>query len=236
MEAKAQYLNIIPKVLAHSIENGIHIEESRQLLSYSLIHPAITSEERSQFTLWLTHLEDRCSYSIYQHQVRLQQQVSSEPLSKTPLQDLITSNISPPYQVGDNKISNDSSYGQCLAQQQAVLSSGHSVALNSWNQAGSRDSGIVTDSLGGVAHQAVHGRAITAANGTLVPGANLNGAHEHIPLHMTHSGPAVFNSTTPPVPPVSQHNQGRYYAVSKDPTPPHQSQSLQFPIRKILTF
>ena len=67
-DAKAEYLNIIPKVLAHSIEHGIHIEESRQLLSYSLIHPAITSDERSQFTLWLTHLEDRCSYSIYQHQ------------------------------------------------------------------------------------------------------------------------------------------------------------------------
>ena len=211
-QAKAEYLNIIPKVLAHSIENGIHIEESRQLLSYSLIHPAITSEERSQFTLWLTHLEDRCSYSIYQHQIRLQQQVTPEPPSKTPLQDLTTTNISPPYQVGDNKVSGDinSSYGQCLAQQQAVLSCGRSVAVNSWNQTGSRDSGIVTDSLGGALHQTVHGRAITAANGTLVPGANLNGAHEHIPLHMTHSGPAAFNSSTPLVPPVSQPNQGRY--------------------------
>ena len=223
-DAKAEYLNIIPKVLAHSIEHGIHIEESRQLLSYSLIHPAITSDERSQFTLWLTHLEDRCSYSIYQHQIRLQQQgvTPSEQPSKTPLQDLTTTNISPPYQIGgDNKGSSDlnNGYGTCIAQQQAALGSGRTAALNSWNHTGSRDSGIVSDSIVGVGvnapqaphHQTVHGRAITAANGTLVPGANLNGAHEHIPLHMTHSGPPAFNSSTPPIPPVSQpSNQGMY--------------------------
>ena len=81
-----------PKVLAHSIENGIHIEESRQLLSYSLIHPAITTTNARSSPWWLTHLEDRCSYSIYQHQMRLQQQVTMDP-SKTPLQDL-TTNIS----------------------------------------------------------------------------------------------------------------------------------------------
>ncbi|KAL5008132.1 hypothetical protein ScPMuIL_013713 [Solemya velum] len=63
--AKSEYLKIIPKVLSHSIENGVYIEECRQLLSYSLIHPAITSEERSQFTMWLGHLEERFTYSIY---------------------------------------------------------------------------------------------------------------------------------------------------------------------------
>lgn len=58
-EAKAEYLAILPKVLAHSIENSCHIEESRQLLSYSLIHPAITTEERAQFTAWLSALEEQ---------------------------------------------------------------------------------------------------------------------------------------------------------------------------------
>ena len=58
-EAKAEYLAILPKVLAHSIENSCHIEESRQLLSYSLIHPAITPDERAQFTAWLSHLEEQ---------------------------------------------------------------------------------------------------------------------------------------------------------------------------------
>ncbi len=53
------WCDVLLQVLAHSIENAIHLEESRQLLSYSLIHPAISTEERSQFTLWLSHLEER---------------------------------------------------------------------------------------------------------------------------------------------------------------------------------
>lgn len=66
-EAKYQYLSLIPKILAHSIENSVHIEESRQLLSYSLLHPAISDEDRRSLSQWLRHLEDsihNCS-SIY---------------------------------------------------------------------------------------------------------------------------------------------------------------------------
>lgn len=58
-EAKAQYLELIPKILAHSIRHSVHIEESRQLLSYSLIHPAISPEDRCSLTQWLRQLEDR---------------------------------------------------------------------------------------------------------------------------------------------------------------------------------
>lgn len=65
-EAKAEYLNILPKILTHSIEHGIHIEESRQLLSFCLIHPGISGDERAQFTLWLTRLEENFAYSISQ--------------------------------------------------------------------------------------------------------------------------------------------------------------------------
>ncbi|XP_078671601.1 protein Smaug homolog 1-like isoform X2 [Branchiostoma floridae x Branchiostoma belcheri] len=60
-EAKAEYMKLLPKILADSIEHGRHLEESRQLLSYSLIHPAISNEERSSLALWLTHLEQRSS-------------------------------------------------------------------------------------------------------------------------------------------------------------------------------
>lgn len=63
-KAKAEYLKLIPEVLSHTIENGVNIEESRQLLSYSLIHPAITQEERSKFRMWLGYLEERFTYSI----------------------------------------------------------------------------------------------------------------------------------------------------------------------------
>lgn len=63
-KAKAEYLKLIPDVLSHTIENGVNIEESRQLLSYSLIHPAITQEERSKFRMWLGYLEERFTYNI----------------------------------------------------------------------------------------------------------------------------------------------------------------------------
>ncbi|ELU04194.1 hypothetical protein CAPTEDRAFT_160280 [Capitella teleta] len=60
-QAKAAYTKIMPLILHHSIEQGCHIEESRQLLSYWLIHPALSTAERGRFTLWLSHLEERCS-------------------------------------------------------------------------------------------------------------------------------------------------------------------------------
>ncbi|XP_069190551.1 protein Smaug homolog 2 isoform X2 [Procambarus clarkii] len=62
-EAKLQYLSIIPKVLAHAVTSAgtqpAALENARQLLSYSLIHPAITAEERRALTHWLRALEDR---------------------------------------------------------------------------------------------------------------------------------------------------------------------------------
>lgn len=58
-EAKVQYLELIPKILAHSIRHSVHIEESRQLLSYSLIHPAISNDDRLSLTQWLRQLEER---------------------------------------------------------------------------------------------------------------------------------------------------------------------------------
>ncbi|XP_070578983.1 protein Smaug homolog 1-like [Ptychodera flava] len=65
-DAKTRYLELIPKILRHSIENSIHLEESRQLLSYSVIHPALNEDERSSLTQWLTHL-DECTSSSYHH-------------------------------------------------------------------------------------------------------------------------------------------------------------------------
>ncbi|XP_077522403.1 sterile alpha motif domain containing protein 4 smaug isoform X2 [Amblyomma americanum] len=65
--AKAAYLNLIPQVLAHALDCRPLVEGARQLLSYSLIHPAISSrDDRRLLTLWLRHLEDRISTSRYQ--------------------------------------------------------------------------------------------------------------------------------------------------------------------------
>ncbi|EDL20732.1 sterile alpha motif domain containing 4, isoform CRA_a [Mus musculus] len=57
-------MKLLPKILAHSIEHNQHIEESRQLLSYALIHPATSLEDRSALAMWLNHLEDRTSTSF----------------------------------------------------------------------------------------------------------------------------------------------------------------------------
>ncbi|XP_041121589.1 protein Smaug homolog 1-like isoform X2 [Polyodon spathula] len=61
VEAKGEYMQLLPKILAHSIEHGRHLEESRQLLSYALIHPATSLEDRAALALWLNHLEERAA-------------------------------------------------------------------------------------------------------------------------------------------------------------------------------
>ncbi|XP_055363207.1 protein Smaug homolog 1 isoform X3 [Betta splendens] len=54
-------MRLLPRILAHTIEHGRHLEESRQLLSYALIHPATSLEDRSALALWLNHLEERAA-------------------------------------------------------------------------------------------------------------------------------------------------------------------------------
>lgn len=61
VEAKGEYMRLLPRILAHTIEHGRHLEESRQLLSYALIHPATSPEDRSALALWLNHLEERAA-------------------------------------------------------------------------------------------------------------------------------------------------------------------------------
>ncbi|TWW67673.1 Protein Smaug -like protein 1 [Takifugu flavidus] len=61
VEAKSEYMRLLPRILAHTIEHGRHLEESRQLLSYALIHPATSLEDRSALALWLNHLEERAA-------------------------------------------------------------------------------------------------------------------------------------------------------------------------------
>ncbi|XP_021942921.1 protein Smaug homolog 2 isoform X2 [Zootermopsis nevadensis] len=58
-ETKARYVTIIHKVLSHTVETGAHIDKARQLLSYSLIHPAFNGEDRRSLTYWLRLLEAR---------------------------------------------------------------------------------------------------------------------------------------------------------------------------------
>ncbi|ODN02875.1 Protein Smaug 1 [Orchesella cincta] len=52
-DVKSLYLALIPKVLKYVLDHCTLVEEARQLLSYSLIHPAFTTEDRGLFSTWL---------------------------------------------------------------------------------------------------------------------------------------------------------------------------------------
>ncbi|XP_063061147.1 protein Smaug homolog 2 isoform X2 [Engraulis encrasicolus] len=60
-EAKCEYMRLLQKVLSHTIESSLFVEESRQLLSYALIHPATTLDDRTSLAMWLNHLEEHLS-------------------------------------------------------------------------------------------------------------------------------------------------------------------------------
>uniref|UniRef100_A0A671UN09 Sterile alpha motif domain containing 4B n=1 Tax=Sparus aurata TaxID=8175 RepID=A0A671UN09_SPAAU len=60
-EAKCEYMKLLQKVLSHTIESSLFVEESRQLLSYALIHPATTVDDRNSLAMWLNHLEEHLS-------------------------------------------------------------------------------------------------------------------------------------------------------------------------------
>ena len=61
VECKQCYLLVIPELISHCVSTGQYTEQTQQLLSYTLIHPAITSQDRRTLTQWLKQLEDRIS-------------------------------------------------------------------------------------------------------------------------------------------------------------------------------
>ncbi|XP_033231447.1 protein Smaug homolog 1 [Belonocnema kinseyi] len=61
VECKQCYLVAIPELVSHCVTTGQFTEQTQQLLSYTLIHPAITSNDRRSLTQWLRHLEERIS-------------------------------------------------------------------------------------------------------------------------------------------------------------------------------
>ncbi|KAH0949879.1 hypothetical protein HN011_002002 [Eciton burchellii] len=61
IECKQTYLMVIPELVSHCVTTGQYTEQTQQLLSYTLIHPAVTSHDRRILAQWLKHLEDRIS-------------------------------------------------------------------------------------------------------------------------------------------------------------------------------
>ncbi|XP_053577563.1 protein Smaug homolog 2 isoform X3 [Bombina bombina] len=83
-DAKCEYMKLLQKVLAYTTETNSYIEESRQLLSYALIHPATTLDDRNSLALWLNHLEERLSavLSCQMHPSPLKRSMSLIPTSQ----------------------------------------------------------------------------------------------------------------------------------------------------------
>lgn len=61
VECKQCYLAAIPELVNQCSKSGLYIEQAQQLLGYTLIHPAITSQDRRSLTQWLRHIEERIS-------------------------------------------------------------------------------------------------------------------------------------------------------------------------------
>lgn len=81
LDAKAIYLTLLPQMLPQALtppysdatttalaSHLVSLEASRQLLSYSLIHPAMTPDERASLALWLRHFEEKVQFNSL-HQV-----------------------------------------------------------------------------------------------------------------------------------------------------------------------
>ncbi|CAH1792402.1 unnamed protein product [Owenia fusiformis] len=203
-DAKAEYLKILPKILNHSIENATHIEESRQLLSYSLIHPAINSEERSQFTIWLGNLDDWSTslQGSFYNPASLGGNVTSLAGNTTPSSSSTSQN-------GTNQ-EVQSQYMQYFEDPMGLRTGGNGGGsdthnstqqlpgsrLNEWQAPGARDSGIMDiNGESNLLHPDI-GTQITQNAGApkcALIGANFGGQmREHTPLHMTNSAPTGY--------------------------------------------
>lgn len=103
VKAKTEYLALIPQILTYSNEKGAYVEESRQLLSFSVIHPALTSEEHAHFNWWISHLNERFTSSYPSHP-------QHHPYITNPKGDHNDFTQCIPRQVGNGRLNGSNSY------------------------------------------------------------------------------------------------------------------------------
>ncbi|XP_006817055.1 protein Smaug homolog 1-like [Saccoglossus kowalevskii] len=165
-DAKNEYLKLIPKILHHSIQNGIHLDESRQLLSYSVIHPALNNEERTSLTQWLTHLDECTSSYAYHPQLR---NLSSDP----------TAGVTIPPGLQANSFEHNNF--------QHFL---HGSKLNGWkSQTSFGESGLGPN-------DSSEQPTITLVAGNHGSGDTNGGVRSHPPVQLTLSAPPAMNMAT----------------------------------------
>jgi hypothetical protein len=61
--AKAAYLRVIPSVLSRAADTRRHLADCQQILSYALIHPAISADELTTLSAWQSRLLEESSRS-----------------------------------------------------------------------------------------------------------------------------------------------------------------------------
>ena len=59
VEARREYMKLLPKVLLGSSEELDYLDQCRQLLSLALVHPAFPHEDREALTYWLARLDEK---------------------------------------------------------------------------------------------------------------------------------------------------------------------------------
>lgn len=59
LEARGEYMKLLPKVLLGSSEELDYLDQCRQLLSLALVHPAFPHEDREALTYWLARLDEK---------------------------------------------------------------------------------------------------------------------------------------------------------------------------------
>ena len=57
IEARREYMKLLPKVMLGSSEELDYLDQCRQLLSLALVHPAFPHEDREALTYWLSQLD-----------------------------------------------------------------------------------------------------------------------------------------------------------------------------------
>ncbi|XP_068177049.1 protein Smaug homolog 1 [Antennarius striatus] len=216
VEAKGEYMRLLPRILSHTMEGGRHLEESRQLLSYALIHPATSLEDRSALALWLNHLEERAAARG--------DPARGDPMDRPPPAVQHHRQATPPSTLG----SSGSSSSSALHPHQRY---GSDDRLNGWG--GSRDLG------GGWTHGCENGHPLlypsssvpatintlgTGGGSTLLSGGG--GGQQHSPLKRS-------VSLTPPMSGPSSQPLGHVWLSQEDlrsprgPAPDHAPLSPQ---------
>ena len=59
LDARGEYMKLLPKVLLGSSEELDYLDQCRQLLSLALVHPAFPHEDREALTYWLARLDEK---------------------------------------------------------------------------------------------------------------------------------------------------------------------------------